>query len=79
VNGELRQDDTTANLLFTFADLLAYITIFTALKPGDIIVTGTPVGAGARFDPPKWLQAGDVVDISVPEIGTLSNRVVDEA
>jgi 2-keto-4-pentenoate hydratase/2-oxohepta-3-ene-1,7-dioic acid hydratase in catechol pathway len=79
VNGELRQDDTTANLLFTFADLLSYVTIFTTLKPGDIIVTGTPVGAGARFDPPRWLKVGDVVDISVPEIGTLSNRVVDEA
>ena len=79
VNGELRQDDTTANLLFTFADLIAYMTIFTTLKPGDIIVTGTPVGAGARFDPPRWLKAGDVVEISVPEIGTLSNRVVDEA
>jgi 5-carboxymethyl-2-hydroxymuconate isomerase len=79
VNGEKRQDDTTANLIFTFADLLAYITIFTTLKPGDILVTGTPIGAGARFDPPRWLKAGDVVDISVPEIGTLSNRVVDEA
>ena len=56
VNGETRQDDTTANLIFTFADLLAYITIFTTLKPGDIIVTGTPVGAGARFDPPKLAQ-----------------------
>jgi 5-carboxymethyl-2-hydroxymuconate isomerase len=78
VNGETRQDDTTANLLFTFADLLAYITIFTTLKPGDIIVTGTPVGAGARFDPPRWLKAGDVVEVSVPEIGTLSNRVMDE-
>ena len=79
VNGEPRQDDTTARLIFTFADLLAYITIFTTLKPGDILVTGTPTGAGARFDPPKWLKAGDVVEISVPEIGTLSNKVVDEA
>jgi len=78
VNGEVRQDDTTANLIFDFSDLLAYITIFTTLKPGDIIVTGTPVGAGARFDPPKWLKPGDMVEVSVPEIGTLSNRVVDE-
>jgi len=78
VNDELRQDDTTANLLFTFADLIAYISIFTTLKPGDIIVTGTPVGAGARFDPPRWLKAGDVVEVSVPEIGTLSNQVVEE-
>jgi len=79
VNGELRQDDTTASLIFTFADLLAYITIFTTLKPGDIIVTGTPIGAGARFDPPRWLVAGDVVEIAVPEIGVLRNQVVDEA
>ena len=79
VNGETRQDDTTANLIFSFADLLAYITIFTTLKPGDIVVTGTPVGAGARFDPPRWLKAGDVVEVSVPEIGTLSNRVADES
>jgi 2-keto-4-pentenoate hydratase/2-oxohepta-3-ene-1,7-dioic acid hydratase in catechol pathway len=78
VNGELRQDDTTASLIFTFADLLAYITIFTTLKPGDIIVTGTPIGAGARFDPPRWLVAGDVVEIAVPEIGVLRNQVVDE-
>jgi 2-keto-4-pentenoate hydratase/2-oxohepta-3-ene-1,7-dioic acid hydratase in catechol pathway len=78
VNGEVRQDDTTANLIFGFADLLAYITIFTTLKPGDIIVTGTPVGAGARFDPPRWLKPGDVVEVSVPEIGTLRNRVAEE-
>jgi 2-keto-4-pentenoate hydratase/2-oxohepta-3-ene-1,7-dioic acid hydratase in catechol pathway len=79
VNGETRQDDTTASLIFTFADLLAYVTIFTTLKAGDIIVTGTPTGAGARFDPPRWLNAGDVIEISVPEIGTLRNQVVDEA
>lgn len=78
VNGEIRQDDTTANLIFDFADLIAYITIFTTLKPGDIIVTGTPVGAGARFDPPRWLTPGDVVEVTVPEIGTLRNRVIDE-
>jgi 5-carboxymethyl-2-hydroxymuconate isomerase len=79
VNGETRQDDTTASLIFTFADLLAYVTIFTTLKAGDIIVTGTPTGAGARFDPPKWLKAGDVVEVTVPEIGTLRNEVADEA
>jgi 2-keto-4-pentenoate hydratase/2-oxohepta-3-ene-1,7-dioic acid hydratase in catechol pathway len=78
VNGELRQSDTTENLIFTFADLLAYITTFTTLKPGDLIVTGTPTGAGARFDPPKWLKAGDVVEVEVPDIGLLSNRVINE-
>jgi 2-keto-4-pentenoate hydratase/2-oxohepta-3-ene-1,7-dioic acid hydratase in catechol pathway len=79
VNGETRQDDTTASLIFTFADLIAYITIFTTLKAGDIIVTGTPTGAGARFDPPRWLVPGDVVEIAVPEIGVLRNEVADEA
>jgi 5-carboxymethyl-2-hydroxymuconate isomerase len=78
VNGETRQNDTTASLIYSFADLLAYVTIFTEVKPGDIISTGTPVGAGTRFDPPKWLKPGDVVEVSVPEIGTLRNEVVDE-
>jgi 5-carboxymethyl-2-hydroxymuconate isomerase len=78
VNGEIRQDDTTASLIFSFADLLAYITIFMALKPGDVIVTGTPTGAGVRFDPPRWLKPGDVVEVAAPEIGALRNTVVDE-
>ena len=77
VNGEIRQDDTTANLIFAFGYLLSYITTFTTLKPGDMIVTGTPTGAGARFDPPKWLKPGDVVEVTVPEIGTLRNGVAD--
>jgi 5-carboxymethyl-2-hydroxymuconate isomerase len=79
VNGELRQDDTTANLIFTFADLIAYVTTFMTFRPGDILVTGTPVGAGARFDPPRWLKAGDVVEVSVPEIGMLRNGIADES
>jgi 2-keto-4-pentenoate hydratase/2-oxohepta-3-ene-1,7-dioic acid hydratase in catechol pathway len=78
VNGETRQDDTTSNLIFDFAALIAYVTTFMTLKPGDMIVSGTPVGAGARFDPPRWLKAGDVVEVSVPELGILRNTVVDE-
>jgi 2-keto-4-pentenoate hydratase/2-oxohepta-3-ene-1,7-dioic acid hydratase in catechol pathway len=78
VNGDVRQDDTTANLIFPFARLIAYLSSFMRLLPGDIIATGTPTGAGARFDPPKYLNAGDVVEVHVPEIGTLSNQVVDE-
>ena len=77
VNGEIRQNDTTANLIFDFGALLSYITIFTTLKPGDMIVSGTPTGAGARFDPPKWLVPGDVIEVTVPEIGTLCNGVAD--
>jgi 5-carboxymethyl-2-hydroxymuconate isomerase len=78
VNGELRQDDTTANLIFPFARLIEYLSSFMRLTPGDLIATGTPTGAGARFDPPKYLRAGDVVDVHVPEIGTLSNPIIDE-
>jgi 2-keto-4-pentenoate hydratase/2-oxohepta-3-ene-1,7-dioic acid hydratase in catechol pathway len=78
VNGEVRQQDTTASLIFSFADLIAYITTFTTLKPGDMIVTGTPTGAGARFDPPLWLVPGNVVEVEVPGIGLLRNEVADE-
>ena len=79
VNGELRQDDTTANLLFPFDYLVSYLSTCMRLQPGDVIATGTPTGAGARFDPPKYLKPGDVVEVSVPEIGVLVNRVEDEA
>ncbi len=79
VNGELRQDDTTDRLIFSFAKLIAYLSTFATLKPGDVIFTGTPTGAGARFDPPRWLVPGDVIEVEVPEIGTLSNIVADDA
>jgi len=78
VNGELRQDDTTANLIFPFARLIEYLSSFMRLTPGDLIATGTPTGAGARFTPPKYLRGGDLVEVTVPEIGTLRNTVVDE-
>jgi 2-keto-4-pentenoate hydratase/2-oxohepta-3-ene-1,7-dioic acid hydratase in catechol pathway len=78
VNGEVRQDDTTASMIFSFRKLIAYLSSFMRLLPGDLIATGTPTGAGARFDPPKYLRAGDVVEVHVPSIGTLRNRVVDD-
>jgi 5-carboxymethyl-2-hydroxymuconate isomerase len=78
VNGEVRQDDTTANLIFPFRHLIHYISTWTTLQPGDVIATGTPVGAGVRFDPPRFLEPGDVVEVEVPGIGTLSNTVADE-
>ncbi|MFL5311836.1 MAG: fumarylacetoacetate hydrolase family protein [Myxococcales bacterium] len=78
VNGETRQDDTTANMLFPIADLIAYISTFTTLNPGDVIATGTPTGAGARFDPPRFLAPGDVVEVEVEGIGVLVNDVADE-
>ena len=78
INGELRQDDTTANLIFPFARLVEYLSSFMRLTPGDLIATGTPTGAGARFDPPKYLRSGDTIEVQVAEIGTLRNVVVDE-
>jgi 2-keto-4-pentenoate hydratase/2-oxohepta-3-ene-1,7-dioic acid hydratase in catechol pathway len=78
VNGELRQDTQTSLMMLGFADLIAYVSRFTTLKPGDVISTGTPVGTGMGFDPPKWLKAGDLVEVSVPEIGTLRNTVLAE-
>jgi 5-carboxymethyl-2-hydroxymuconate isomerase len=78
VNGERRQHDTTANLMFPFAYLISYLSTFFILKPGDLISTGTPLGAGARFDPPRYLVPGDVVEIEVPGIGLLRNGVIDD-
>ena len=78
VNGETRQDDTTANLIFDFGYLIEYISTWTDLMPGDVIATGTPTGAGARFDPPIWLKPGDVLEIEVSGIGVLRNRIEDE-
>ncbi|PSO17997.1 fumarylacetoacetate hydrolase family protein [Bradyrhizobium sp. MOS003] len=79
VNGELRQDDRTSRLMFPFRTLINYISTFATLVPGDIIVTGTPTGAGARFDPPRYLKPGDVVEVAAEGIGSLRNGVVDEA
>ncbi len=78
VNGDVRQKDNTARMLFPVARQIAYISTFTTLVPGDIIVTGTPTGAGARFDPPIWLQPGDVIEVEAAGIGVLRNGVVDE-
>jgi 2-keto-4-pentenoate hydratase/2-oxohepta-3-ene-1,7-dioic acid hydratase in catechol pathway len=78
VNGEVRQDDTTASLIFRFDYIIHYLSTFYRLKPGDVIATGTPTGAGARFDPPRWLAPGDRLEISCPQIGVLANTVIDE-
>ncbi len=78
INGEVRQKDTSANMVFNFDYLLPYMSKFMEFKPGDIIATGTPTGAGTFFDPPKWLVPGDVIEVEVGGIGTLRNEVVDE-
>jgi len=64
--------------MFPIREQIAYISTFTTLVPGDIIVTGTPTGAGARFDPPKFLKPGDKIEVEVSGVGILSNTVRDE-
>ncbi len=78
VNGELRQDDTPATMAYPIEYQIEYLSTFCTLEPGDIVFTGTPTGAGARFDPPVFLMPGDVVEVHVPEIGTLRNGIRDE-
>ena len=78
VNGEVRQDDRTGRMIFPVRRQIAYISTFTTLVPGDVIVTGTPTGAGARLDPPVFLRPGDVVEVEAEGIGVLRNGVVDE-
>jgi 2-keto-4-pentenoate hydratase/2-oxohepta-3-ene-1,7-dioic acid hydratase in catechol pathway len=77
-NGEVTQEDTTANMIFSFADLIAYVTSFMTLKPGDVISTGTPVKKDAKADPPVWLKPGDTIEIECPAVGILRNTVADE-
>ena len=77
VNGVLTQDDTTASMIKSFADVIAYVSTFMTLKPGDVLVTGTPVKLN-RGEPVVWLKAGDTIEIAVPEIGVLRNTVVAE-
>lgn len=78
VNGELRQDDSTARLMFPFRRLIAYLSTFTHLLPGDLIATGTPTGAGIHLTPPRFLVPGDTVTVDVEGVGQLRNTVQDE-
>lgn len=78
VNGEVRQQDRTRRMIFDFRYIVNYVSTFTTLEPGDVIVCGTPTGAGARFDPPIWLKPGDVVEVEAEGIGMLRNTIEDE-
>ena len=73
VNGELRQNANTRDLIFDIPSLVATISAGLTLKPGDVIATGTPAGVGLGFNPPKFLRAGDKVSISNSHLGTLTN------
>ncbi|MCA8900611.1 MAG: fumarylacetoacetate hydrolase family protein [Hyphomonas sp.] len=78
VNGEVRQNMDTGDLIFGFGELVSFISEFTWLEPGDVIVTGSPIGIGAVQKPPRTLQAGDVVEVEVSGVGTLVNTVADQ-
>jgi 2-keto-4-pentenoate hydratase/2-oxohepta-3-ene-1,7-dioic acid hydratase in catechol pathway len=75
VNGELRQSARIKDMLFSVAELIAYTSAFTPLRPGDVIAAGTPGGVGLFMDPPQFLSIGDVVEIEIGELGVLRNAV----
>jgi len=76
INGETLQDSNTSNLIFRVPKLIAYLSSVFTLEPGDIISTGTPAGVGFARTPPRWLQPGDEVMVTVEGVGTLINPVV---
>lgn len=76
VNGETRQQSSTAQLIFGIAELVSHISDFMTLLPGDVISTGTPGGVGLSFDPPIYLQPGDVVELGIDGLGTSRQNVV---
>ena len=78
VNGELRQDSNTAQLIFDCFALVEHLSTAFTLEPGDVIATGTPGGVGMAMSPPRFLVPGDVVRVEIERIGHIENRVVDE-
>ena len=77
VNDDLRQNDNTNNMIFGFDFIIHYVSTFIELSPGDMLICGTPTGQ-ARFDPPKWLKPGDMVEVKLDGIGSLVNTIQDE-
>jgi 2-keto-4-pentenoate hydratase/2-oxohepta-3-ene-1,7-dioic acid hydratase in catechol pathway len=78
LNDEVVQQATTDDLIFDIPALIEYISTFTDLAPGDVIITGTTGGVGAYRQPPLWMKAGDVVEVEISKIGVLRNTVIDE-
>jgi len=76
VNGERRQHGTTANMIFKIPFLLAYVSQFMVLEPGDVVTTGTPAGVALGMKEPKWLRAGDVMTLSIDQLGSQRQTVV---
>ncbi len=78
LNGQVVQDQPIAEMIWPIAELIAYISAFTPLAPGDVIATGTPGGVGAKRTPPLWMKSGDKVEIDIGTVGTLVNRIINE-
>ncbi len=79
INGQLRQDGNTHNLIFDLPVVISFITQQLTLEPGDVIATGTPAGVGLGMKPQTWLQPGDVVRMEIDGLGVLENPVIDGA
>ena len=79
VNGDVRQAASTGDMVFRIPELLEVLSAGMTLEPGDILATGTPSGVGQGFNPPRWLQVGDVVEAEIEEIGLLRNRIIAPA
>jgi 2-keto-4-pentenoate hydratase/2-oxohepta-3-ene-1,7-dioic acid hydratase in catechol pathway len=75
VNGELRQDSRTSDLIFDCQQLVEFISQTCTLRPGDLILTGTPSGVGVFMDPPQFLAEGDVIRIEIERLGAIEHRV----
>lgn len=78
LNGELVQDQPISDLIFDIATVIAYCSTFAPLSPGDVIATGTPGGVGDKRNPPLYMKGGDVCEISIGKVGTLTNPIIDE-
>lgn len=78
LNGEVMQSSSTDRMIFDVQTILAFVSIFTELRPGDVIVTGTPEGVGKARKPPVWMKPGDVIEVEIEKIGILRNDIVQE-
>lgn len=79
LNGEVVQDATFGQMIFDIARQIEYTSTFTRLEPGDVIVSGTPGGVGAKRQPPLWMKPGDIVEVEIDRLGILRNPIIDEA
>jgi 2-keto-4-pentenoate hydratase/2-oxohepta-3-ene-1,7-dioic acid hydratase in catechol pathway len=78
VNGQVRQHADSSQMIFSVPRIIAYISTFMTLAPGDVILTGTPGGVGAKRKPPLWLRDGDLVEVDIEHVGVLSNLCIKE-